>query len=141
MTRTDFNLERFVVAQAPVYDTICRELATGRKTSHWMWFVFPQLRALGRSSTARFFGLANQAEATAYWNHTVLGARLKACAQLVLTIDGKSVHEVFGSPDDLKLCSSMTLFEIVAPDDPVFARVLEQCYGGQRDELTLDALA
>jgi uncharacterized protein (DUF1810 family) len=141
MTSTSINLERFVEAQASVYDTARRELSEGLKTSHWMWFVFPQLRVLGKSATAKFFGLVNQAEAAAYFNHPLLGARLKECARLTLANRGKSAHDIFGSPDDLKLCSSMTLFEFVAPDEPVFAQVLEQYYGGERDQLTLNAVS
>jgi uncharacterized protein (DUF1810 family) len=135
------GLERFVEAQAPVYDAVCRELGAGRKTSHWMWFVFPQLRVLGRSATARFFGLADLAEARAYAGHPVLGPRLVECSARVLAVPGRSAHEIFGTPDDLKLRSCMTLFELAAAAPaPVFARVLERLYGGERDPLTLAAL-
>jgi uncharacterized protein (DUF1810 family) len=134
------DLERFVSAQQPVYESACEELAQGRKTSHWMWFVFPQLRALGRSGTAHFFGIEDAAEASAYWRHPVLGPRLLRCTQLVLAIERRSAHQIFGSPDDLKLRSSMTLFESVAPGEPAFAQLLERYYGGERDPLTLAAL-
>ncbi|RYF34632.1 MAG: DUF1810 family protein [Comamonadaceae bacterium] len=110
MDADPFKLQRFVDAQAGVYPAVCAELAAGRKTSHWMWFIFPQLAALGRSETARFYGLADAAHARAYWTHPTLGARLDECSRLVLAIDGRSAHDIFGSPDDLKLCSSMTLF-------------------------------
>ncbi|MDM0083396.1 DUF1810 domain-containing protein [Variovorax sp. J31P179] len=133
------GLQRFVEAQATVYDAVCRELRAGRKTSHWMWFVFPQLRVLGRSATARFFGLADLAEAQAYAAHPVLGPRLVECSELVLAASGRSAHEIFGTPDDLKLCSCMTLFEVAAAA-PVFARVLERLYAGERDALTLAEL-
>lgn len=141
MTSGNFDLERFVGAQTQLYETIRQELTTGRKTTHWMWFVFPQLRALGKSGTAKFFGITDQVEAIAYWNHPVLGPRLKECAQLVLATQSKTAHDIFGSPDDMKLRSSMTLFEFVTPQEPVFAHVLEQYYNGERDGLTLDALS
>jgi uncharacterized protein (DUF1810 family) len=136
-----FDLDRFVKAQQPVYDVVVAELSAGRKRSHWMWFVFPQLKGLGRSSTARFYGIEGREEAAAYWRHPLLGPRLKQCAQLVLDVEGRSVHEIFGAPDDLKLCSCMTLFQAMAPDEPVFAAVLDKHYGGARDEATLQLLA
>jgi len=135
-----FNLNRFVTAQKPVYDAVLCELAAGRKTSHWMWFVFSQLRGLGRSSTATFYGIASEAEALAYWRHPVLGARLSECCSALLHIEGKTAHEVFGSPDDMKLKSSMTLFERAAPDAAVCAQVLERYFDGQRDRRTLELL-
>ncbi len=135
------DLDRFVVAQQPVYDAVCRELAAGRKTTHWMWFVFPQLAALGRSATARHFGLAGAAEATAYARHPVLGPRLLQCAGLVLAVQGRSAHQIFGSPDDLKLRSCITLFDAVEPDAAVFREVLQRYFDGQRDPLTLALLA
>ncbi|MDM0035555.1 DUF1810 domain-containing protein [Variovorax sp. J22P271] len=133
------GLQRFVEAQAPVYDAVCRELRAGRKTSHWMWFVFPQLRVLGRSATAHFFGLEDLAEAQAYAAHPLLGPRLVECSGLVLATSGRSARGIFGTPDDLKLCSCMTLFEMAAPA-PVFALVIERLYAGGRDPLTLAAL-
>ncbi|MGI4777103.1 MAG: DUF1810 domain-containing protein [Janthinobacterium lividum] len=140
------SLERFVAAQAPVYDTVCAELAAGAKRTHWMWFVFPQLRALGRSGTARHFGLTDLAEAVSYLRHPVLGARLVRCCDIVLGIEGKSAHRIFGSPDDLKLCSCMTLFEAAASrqpeasEDTVFGPVLDRYFAGRRDPLTCDLL-
>ena len=131
------DLERFVTAQAPLFSTVCEELRAGCKQSHWMWFIFPQLRALGRSSTAKFYGLADMAEAQAYWNHPALGERLRLCTALVLAIKGKTAHAIFGSPDDLKLCSCMTLFEVAAPEEASFGRVLERYYAGKRDAATL----
>lgn len=134
------GLERFVAAQAPVWPAVCAELAAGAKRSHWMWYVFPQLAALGRSPTARVYGLADLAEARAYWAHPLLGPRLKAVATLLLGVHGRSVHQIFGPPDDLKLRSCMTLFERAAPEEPVFAQVLSRYYGGARDPMTLSLL-
>jgi len=133
----DWHLERFVAAQEPAYAQVCAELAAGRKRTHWMWFVFPQLKALGRSATAQFFGLDGAAEATAYWQHAVLGERLRHCAELVRALPGRDAHQVLGSPDDLKLRSCMTLFEIVAPEAPVFGDVLVQYFNGARDDATI----
>ena len=140
MSAPDETLQRFVDAQAPLYGAVCAELAAGRKTTHWMWFIFPQLKGLGRSATARFYGIASKDEALAYWQHPVLGPRLKQCAELVLNTSGKTAHEIFGTPDDLKLQSCMTLFADVAAGEPVFARVLERYYQGQRDEKTVALL-
>ena len=140
MTASPDDLDRFVSAQDPVYATACRELADGRKRSHWMWFVFPQLRGLGRSGTAQFYGLASRAEAEAYLAHPVLGARLRAVVELTLGVAGRSAHEIFGSPDDLKLRSSLTLFDAIEPDG-VFARGLQRFYDGEADEATLRLLA
>jgi uncharacterized protein (DUF1810 family) len=136
-----FDLERFVTAQRPVYAQVCKELEAASKTSHWMWFVFPQLRALGRSPTAKFFGLQGLDEASAYWAHPVLGERLRHCTQLVLGARQRSIHQVFGTPDDLKLCSCMTLFEAAAPHEPSFGLLLAQGFGGTRDKATLALLA
>jgi uncharacterized protein (DUF1810 family) len=135
-----FDLQRFVDAQAPVIARVEAELAAGDKTTHWMWFVFPQLKALGRSSTALHYGLASREEAAAYWAHAVLGPRLKHCVETVLGVQGRTAHQIFHSPDDLKFCSCLTLFEAVAPREPVFAQALERYYGGIRDERTLALL-
>jgi len=134
------GLERFVDAQASVYAAVLGELGAGRKTSHWMWFVFPQLKALGRSRTALFYGLEDRAEAAAYWGHPLLGPRLLECTRLVLATTGRSAHAIFGSPDDLKLCSCMTLFEAVAPEEPAFRAVLDRFYAGVADVATLEQL-
>ena len=136
-------LQRFVDAQLPVMDSVRAELAAGAKRSHWMWFVFPQLKGLGHSATARHFRLDGRAEAAAFAAHPVLGPRLSECCQLVLALPaGRSAQAVFGSPDDLKLCSSMTLFEAVEPStgEGIFARVLDRFYRGDRDAKTLDLL-
>ena len=141
MQSNTHDLQRFVTAQAPVFAAVCAELPAGYKQSHWMWFIFPQLRALGHSSTAKHYGLEDLAEAQAYWRHPVLGERLRLCTALVLGIEGKTAHAIFGSPDDLKLCSCMTLFEAAAPEEAGFGRVLERYYAGRRDAATLVMLA
>lgn len=133
-------LQRFVDAQAPVIERVLGELARGAKASHWMWFVFPQLKGLGRSAIAQHYGIASLDEAQAYWHHPLLGPRLRQCAALVLAVEGKSALQIFGSPDDLKFCSSMTLFERAAPDEAVFAQAIAKYFGGRRDQRTLDLL-
>jgi len=140
MTPSNATLDRFVEAQAPVYAEVCAELAAGRKSSHWMWFIFPQLTALGRSGRARFYGIESKEEALAYWQHPVLGPRLKHCARLVLKTSGKSAHDIFGTPDDLKLRSCMTLFSVVAAEEPAFVQVLSRFYQGEPDLKTMALL-
>ena len=135
-----YDLHRFLRAQDDVYGSVLRELAAGEKTGHWMWFIFPQLRGLGRSGTAAFYGIASKAEAAAYWRHPVLGARLAQCCSAILDIPGKGAREVFGPIDELKLRSSMTLFECAVPGVPVFGQVLERYFGGERDGRTLELL-
>jgi len=135
------DASRFLKAQDPVYDHVVEELTAGHKRSHWMWFIFPQLAALGRSSTARFYGLQNLAEARAYAEHAVLGRRLRECYALVLAIEGRTPAEILGSPDDLKLCSCATLFEAAQPTELLFGSVLDRLYGGRRDTLTLALLS
>ena len=134
-------LQRFVDAQASVIEAVVAELERGRKRSHWMWFVFPQLQGLGRSPTAEYYGIASRQEALAYWRHPVLGPRLARCARLALDAPFATAREIFGSPDDLKLRSCMTLFAAVAPEEPVFAQVLGRFFDGQPDERTLELLA
>lgn len=134
------GLERFVEAQQPVYATVCQELAAGNKRSHWMWFIFPQMRGLGRSAMAERFGLASAAEAAGYWQHPLLGPRLKACTELMLASQDKSALDILGSPDDMKFRSCMTLFAQVVPAQPVFRRALVQFFGGHADERTLALL-
>ena len=134
------DLQRFVDAQNPVYARVKEELARGAKASHWMWFVFPQLKGLGRSTMAQHYGIASAEEALAYWGHPVLGPRLKECTELVNAVDGKTALQVFGSPDDLKFCSSMTLFERVVPQETAFGRAIEKYFGGQRDARTIALL-
>jgi uncharacterized protein (DUF1810 family) len=135
-----FDLQRFVGAQDSVWPDVQAELAAGTKTSHWMWFVFPQLAGLGRSGTARFYGIASLAEARAYWAHPVLGARLKECCALLTALQGRSALQVFGPIDALKLRSCLTLFERAAPDEPVFGRLLDKYYAGERDAATQQML-
>ena len=134
------DLQRFIEAQDPVYRQVQAELAAGAKASHWMWFVFPQLRELGRSATAKRYGIASLAEAVAYWRHPLLGARLKACSEQVLQIDARTALQIFGSPDELKLCSCMTLFERAAPGEAVFGQVLKKYCADRRDGETLKLL-
>jgi uncharacterized protein (DUF1810 family) len=135
------HLVRFVEAQAPVFDTALDELRSGRKRSHWMWFVFPQLRGLGRTPTADYYGIASRDEASAYLAHDVLGPRLRQCAQLVSQSGAVSAEALMGQVDALKLWSSMTLFAEVAEDDRDFVAVLEKFYGGERDAKTQAMLA
>ena len=136
-----FDLARFVAAQDPVMAGVRRELGAGRKQTHWMWFVFPQLRALGHSPTALRYGIVSLAEAQAYMAHPDLGPRLVECTGLVRVVQGRSVHDIFGSPDDLKFRSSMTLFACAQPGTPAFAAALEQYFAGVPDQRTLDLLA
>jgi uncharacterized protein (DUF1810 family) len=139
--RDPFDLQRFVDAQAGIYDAVVGELRAGRKRSHWMWFVFPQLRGLGSSPTAVRFSIASIDEARAYLSHPLLGARLRECAALVSAIDGRTAEEVFGWPDDLKLRSSMTLFARTSDDNDEFVGVLEKFYGGEEDSATVARLS
>jgi uncharacterized protein (DUF1810 family) len=133
-----FDLERFVSAQAPVFTPALSELKAGRKRSHWMWFIFPQLRGLGHSSTAQFYVISSLDEARAYLAHPVLGPRLIQCTETVLAVEGQSLHEMFGSPDDLKFCSSMTLFALAAGgDESVFQQALDRYCDGRTDERTV----
>jgi len=134
------DLQRFIAAQDRVYAAVLEELRAGRKTSHWMWFVFPQIAGLGRSDTARFYAIADRDEALAYLAHPVLGPRLLACTQLVNSIEGRDIHAIFGSPDDLKFHSSMTLFHEIAADKTVFRAALDKYFGGRRDPATLARL-
>lgn len=136
-----FDLKRFVDAQQPVYGDVVDELRGGRKRSHWMWFVFPQLRGLGGSAMAVRFGIGSLDEARAYLGHELLGPRLRECARLVTAVQGRSIGQIFGSPDDLKLCSSMTLFAHATEDNQDFAAVLDKYYDGREDRLTLERLA
>ena len=136
-----YDLSRFVTAQMGVFDTVMAELRAGRKESHWMWFIFPQLRELGRSSTARFYGISSLLEARAYLAHGVLGPRLLLCTEVVLACGAGSLHAVFGSPDDVKFRSSMTLFVVAAQEeDSVFRRALDRWCAGEMDTRTLEPL-
>jgi uncharacterized protein (DUF1810 family) len=134
------NLQRFVTAQAGVYTQALEELKRGRKQSHWMWFVFPQIAGLGSSPIAQVYAIGSLAEARAYLAHRVLGPRLRDCTAAVNAVDGRSAHEIFGSPDDLKFRSSMTLFQAAAPDEPLFPAAADKFFGGAPDARTLELL-
>ena len=137
----DFDLERFTAAQEGIYDSALAELEAGRKRTHWMWFVFPQLRGLGLSQTSLFYGLASLDEARAYLAHPLLGARLAACTRAVLAHRDRSAQAIFGSPDDIKLRSSMTLFDRAdAGADNIPRAVLDRFFSGEDDPLTLALL-
>jgi len=139
-----FDLQRFVDAQDRVYPTVLDELRGGRKRSHWIWFVFPQLRGLGRSQTALRYGISSLEEAQAYLAHDTLGPRLRECTRLVAAIDGSSADDVFGWPDNLKVRSSMTLFARATDDPDVqadFRAVLDKFYDGAEDSATVDLLS
>jgi uncharacterized protein (DUF1810 family) len=135
-----YDLQRFVEAQDPVIETVKSELRSGRKRSHWMWFVFPQVAGLGSSEMARRYAISSRGEAEAYLAHPTLGPRLRECTGLVNAVDGRSATEIFGSPDDLKFRSSMTLFEAVADDPTPFETALERYYDGDRDGKTYELL-
>lgn len=134
------KLADFAAAQDPVYATVLRELAAGRKESHWIWFIFPQMAGLGFSAMSERFGIASLDEARSYLRHPVLGARLRECTRLLLAGTGRDIRAILGSPDDLKLRSSMTLFAQADPAEPLFQAALERFFGGEQDALTLDLL-
>jgi len=135
------DLGRFVTAQRSSYEQALAEIASGRKRSHWMWYIFPQFAGLGFSVTSRKYAIGSLAEAEAYLRHEVLGPRLVACAEAALAVEGRSAREIFGSPDDLKLRSSATLFAHVAPEGSAFHRLLEKYFGGDPDGATLRLVA
>jgi uncharacterized protein (DUF1810 family) len=139
-TSDPHNLQRFVDAQARVFDQVLTELREGRKRSHWMWFIFPQIAGLGFSDMARRFAISGQDEAAAYLQHEILGPRLKQCADLVNQVSGRTIDQIFGYPDDLKFHSSVTLFASVAPGEQVFRVSLEKYFSGERDYTTLALL-
>lgn len=134
------DLARFTTAQDPLLDTVRAELTGGAKRTHWMWFVFPQLTALGRSPTAQHYGIADLAEARAYLADPVLGPRLVEMTRIVNGVQGRTAHQIFGSPDDLKFRSSMTLFAQADPREPAFRQALARYYGGEPDPRTLEVL-
>jgi uncharacterized protein (DUF1810 family) len=135
-----FELQRFVSAQDGVYDGALGELRSGKKRTHWMWYIFPQLDGLGHSATAKRFAIKSLAEAQAYLHHPLLGARLAECAAAILALEGRSAADIFGFPDDVKLRSSMTLFAAIPGAAAVFRHILEKYYRGQRDATTLQLL-
>ena len=135
-----YNLQRFVDAQDGVYANVVRELAAGRKRSHWMWFIFPQVAGLGFSAMAQRFAIGSRAEALAFLAHDVLGPRLIECTGLVMSVTGKTIHDILGSPDDLKFRSSLTLFAAVS-DNPLFTDAIAKYFAGAKDQATLDHLS
>jgi uncharacterized protein (DUF1810 family) len=137
---TEAKLAEFVAAQDPVYDEVRRELAAGLKESHWIWFIFPQLAGLGQSSMSRKFGIASIAEARKYYEHPVLGPRLRECTQLLVASPKQNIASILGDPDDLKFRSSMTLFAAAAPEEPLFKEALDKFFDGAPDPLTLSLL-
>ena len=134
------DLSRFVAAQAPVWPTVLAELKAGRKQSHWMWFVFPQVSGLGHSPTSQFYAISSLGEAQAYLAHPVLGPRLLECTRILTELGGSDPEQVFGGIDALKLRSSMTLFMLASPDTPVFREVLDRYFGGDADDRTKQLL-
>jgi len=135
-----YHLQRFVDAQDPIYRRICQELKAGCKMTHWMWFIFPQIAGLGRSATARRFAISSRAEAKAYLDHPILGARLRECVRLANGVDGRTANEIFGDIDEMKFRSSLTFFASVTPDNACFNEALEKYFSGEPDRLTLDRL-
>jgi uncharacterized protein (DUF1810 family) len=135
-----YNLRRFLDAQTPVIEQVRAELRAGCKRGHWMWFVFPQIAGLGHSDMARKFAIASLDEARAYAAHEILGPRLRECAALVVAVEGRSIEEIFGAPDDLKFHSSMTLFSRAAPQEPVFKDALQKYFGGEEDRATVERI-
>lgn len=140
MTDDPFDLERFVEAQHPVYEEACAELDRGRKTTHWMWFIFPQLRGLGESATARHFAISSLEEARAYLRHPRLGPRLRECVQRVQSLEGRTAAQIFGYPDDMKFRSCLTLFALASGKEPLFETTLGKYYGGEYDARTVALL-
>ena len=139
-TNDPHDLQRFENAQNPVFEQVCAELREGEKRSHWMWFIFPQLRGLGQSQMAVRFAISSREEAEAYLRHPVLGSRLRECTRLVMLVEGRSVNQIFGYPDDLKFRSSMTLFASVASENQIFQDALQKYFAGELDQITLERL-
>jgi uncharacterized protein (DUF1810 family) len=135
-----YNLQRFVDAQARVYESVRTELRQGSKRSHWMWFIFPQIAGLGRSAMSTRYAISSLAEAEAYLKHPILGPRLRECTRLVMLVEGRSAYEILGSPDDMKFHSCLTLFACAAPEDQLFRDALEKYYDGAEDPATLAKL-
>ena len=131
------DLSRFLTAQERDYDRALQEIRSGRKRSHWMWYIFPQIQGLGYSSTAQYYAIRDLNEAKDYLAHPVLGARLKEISSALLELEGLTAHQIFGYPDDLKLCSSMTLFRLADLDCDLFEKVIEKYYDGEADNLTV----
>ena len=138
--RDEFDLQRFVEAQEGDYASAREQLRAGRKRSHWMWYVFPQISGLGSSAMARRYAIRSLAEGRAYAGHEILGGRLRECVELTLAIDGRTAADIFSSPDDLKFRSSLTLFELAAPEQAVFGAAIEKYFDGVRDAATIEIL-
>jgi uncharacterized protein (DUF1810 family) len=137
-TPDPYDLQRFVAAQSEVYSSVCAELDSGRKVTHWMWFIFPQVRGLGQSPTSRRFAISSLEEARAYLEHPVLGPRLRDCTQRVQRLEGRTARQIFGSPDDLKFRSCLTLFAHASGHEPLFEAALRRYYGGEYDDRTVE---
>ena len=135
-----YDLQRFVDAQNPVFEQVCAELRQGRKRTHWMWFIFPQIKGLGSSPTAIEFAISSLQEAEAYLKHPILGPRLRECSRLVTLVEGRSINQIFGYPDDLKFHSSMTLFAGTTGENQIFKDALKKYFAGELDRLTLGHL-
>lgn len=135
-----YNLQRFVDAQDPIFEHVLRELRAGAKREHWMWFIFPQIKGLGSSPMAQKFAISSREEAAAYLKHPILGPRLRECTRLVTEVEGRTIHQIFGYPDDLKFHSSMTLFAHATSDKEVFNAALKKYFAGEFDRLTLERL-
>jgi uncharacterized protein (DUF1810 family) len=136
-----YDLGRFVKAQEDIFESVLTELTNGQKRSHWMWFIFPQIEGLGRSPTSKYYSIKSREEAQEYLSHPILGTRLLRCAELLLSVDGRSAMEIFGPPDDQKLKASMTLFATVADSGSIFERVLKKYFDGERDNKTIALLS
>jgi len=141
MNNDPYNLQRFVDAQSGTFDAVLDELRAGCKRSHWIWFVFPQLSGLGTSAMADRYGISSRAEASAYLEHEILGPRLRECARLVQHVDGRSIEDIFGWPDYLKVRSCMTLFARSTVDNDDFVAVLDKFYNGEEDPVTIERLS
>lgn len=135
-----YNLQRFLSAQQPAIETVFAELRSGRKQSHWMWFIFPQIKGLGHSAMAREFAISSLEEADAYLRHPILGNRLRECSGLVADIEGRTIEQIFGQPDNMKFHSSMTLFSIATEDNTIFKQCLHKYFAGKMDPHTLAQL-
>ena len=137
---SDNTLNRFLSAQQPIYSQVLKELRSGKKTTHWMWFIFPQIEGLGHSTTAKYYSIINSGEAKEYLTHPVLGKRLLECTTLLLQIENRSADAIFGFPDNAKLRSCMTLFNYIAPEEKILEAVLEKYFSGHPDEKTVAIL-
>ena len=135
-----YDFQRFIDAQNPVFEQVCAELGAGQKRGHWMWFIFPQLRGLGYSEMATRFAISSLDEAEAYLKHPILGSRLRECTRLVLLVEGRSINQIFGYPDDLKFRSSMTLFASTISENQIFKDALQKGFAGEPDRLTIERL-